>query len=149
MSSISEQFKLNYMPGATENEYFERALEQTKELVYLLDMLKKIGLEESGIFYFLICTVRMGVMDDGVLSEQEERMIRYVFDKLLPDLVEDIINEVQDGDLEESYQRLSFLKVLGLDEMLQSAVNLALTFALVDGEIEEDTANAMLGLLAS
>ena len=149
MSSISEQFKMNYMPGATEEEYFERALEQTKELMILLNILKKFGLDDQGLLNLVISAVTIGVMDDGVLSDQEERMIRYVFDELLPDLVEDIVNLVQVVELEEAWERLSGLKSLKLDEMVLSAINLAITFALVDGEIEEDVAQTMLGLIAS
>ena len=138
MSNIFDGYK--FMEGASEQEFFDAAVEKANDLIKACNEIE--GLEKAGIIGLLGCAMNLGTMDDGEISEQEERMIKYVAEKTFPDAVDDLMAEAN-GLVIITLLKLNRLKQIGVPKILLGVLNTALCFAYVDGKFDETTAQRL------
>ena len=144
MSNIFSNIK--FMPDATERDFFDTAVQKTRQFI---DLCKKIpGLNGDGVTNLILSAIRIGVMDDGIISKQEERMIKYVYENIDPERVESII-ELANGPVEEAFLHLRIMSLIAPSECLMALANIILCFAYVDRKFDDETSQKLSDLLST
>lgn len=138
MSSVFDNYK--FMEGASEQEFFNAAVENAKKLMQL----EAEGLQRDVIHIMLGWAIEIGTLDDGEISEQEDRMIKYVLENTYPESSEKIMDQVNSSmSVDFTLIRLSQLNQMGGPTIMVPLLNLILCFAYVDGVFDETTAERL------
>ena len=138
MGSVFDNYK--FMEGASEQEFFDAAVENAKKL----SNLEAEGLQKNVITSLLAWAIEIGTMDDDEISEQENRMIKYVIEKTYPDCFDTIMDQVNASiGVDFTLIKLSQLNQMAGPDIMVPFLNLILCFAYVDGVFDETTANRL------
>lgn len=136
-----------FMPGASEQEFFDRAVEEIKKLNEISADME--GLEEVGIANNLVIAIALGVKDDNNISDQEARMIKYVIEKTIPDYLEYVQESVEAVEIEEALLRLQLFSIILPPTAISALANIVLCFAYVDGVFDERVSQELSNVLTS
>lgn len=101
--------------------------------------------EDNAKFGTMVIGAKLGVAGDGVINAQEKALINEVFGKVWNGSMDDIYDMVG-ADIEESdYNMVQMLTQLG-NTVAMPFLYYVLSFAYIDGEIEDDVAERLDGL---
>ena len=106
----------------------------------LLEALDDMGTEAK--FMSMIIGARLGVAGDGVLSLQEKEMIKEVFGKLVDVPIETIYEAIGKKIEDSDYELVEKITMLG-NSVAMPLLHFTLSFAYIDGKIEDDVAKRL------
>ena len=101
--------------------------------------------EDNIKFGTMVLGAKLGVAGDGVINAQEKELINEVFSKVWNGSMDDIYNMLGSDIEDNEYNMVRKLTQLGND-IAMPFLYFVLSFAYIDGEIEDDVAERLDGL---
>lgn len=136
--------KIGFMSGATEQEIYARAEEEIRKFIRDAE---NGGITGEAMRMFVALAIRIGVMDDGQLSDVERNMLQNVIDSIDPTWTDEIMKNCQ-GSVNESLLKFKMMHLIGASDLVMIAANIALSFAYIDGVFEDETAEQLYAVVS-
>lgn len=130
----------NKFEFADKEEITATAFSSLGEIIEALE--GKDGFGDKFLFAIMILGAKLGVAGDGIINDQEKELIEEVFGRIwngsIDEIYELIGTEIEDSD----YTLVEVLTQLG-NVVAMPFLNYVLSFAYIDGEIEDDVAERL------
>lgn len=130
----------NKFEFAEKEEIVATALSSLGELFEAIDQM-----EDQVKFGIMVIGAKLGVAGDGVLNSQEKELIDEVFGRIWNGSMEEIYDMVGADIQESDYDLVQNITQLG-NPVAMPFLYYTLSFAYIDGEIEDDVAERLDGL---
>ena len=118
----------------------QMALESSYDLI--------MALEDAGDntrFAACLVAAKLGVAGDGTISDEEKELIEEVFGRFVKSPISQVIALIGEEIEEKDYEVVQMFTKLGND-VAMPLLHLILSFAYIDGEIEDDVAQRLDGI---
>lgn len=125
---------------ADKDEITNIALSSMRELVDALDFL-----DDRSKLFVMIIGAKLGVTGDGQLNASEKELVDEVFGPVVQESIDYVYDLIRDDIVHSNYETIESLNKAG-NTVAMPLLNFILSFAYIDGEIEDEKAEKLESL---
>jgi len=132
--------KMGFIPDATFEDIRDEAILHASEVIKNLQKFPKINADM--ILQILAASVRIGVMADGKIDEQERRLIKEVFAEICDGTYDEVLKAI-DRPLDDRTYKIAEDLLKMSTSLGMEFVNLSICFAYADGVFEDEVSQKL------